>query len=67
MLVFAEGERILGLMRTIRHVVGRGCFRLLAIAAFGLGLAACSKCDVPTWRHDSPAAPQSCHDDSGVK
>jgi len=62
MVVFAEGERILGLMRTIKHTIGGRGFRLLAIAAFGLALAACSKCDVPGWRHDSPPAPQSCHD-----
>jgi hypothetical protein len=28
----------------------------------GLSLAACSKCDVPTWRSNSPTGPQSCHD-----
>jgi hypothetical protein len=64
MLVFAEGELILELMRTIRRAFGGRAFQLLAIAAFGLALAACSKCDVPTWRHDSPATPQSCHDGS---
>jgi hypothetical protein len=49
-------------MLTIRHALGGRSFQLLAVAAFALALAACSKCDVPTWRHDSPAAPQSCHD-----
>jgi hypothetical protein len=49
-------------MLTIKHALGGRSFQLLAIAAFALALAACSKCDVPTWRHDSPAAPQSCHD-----
>jgi hypothetical protein len=52
----------LALMRTIQRAAGARSFRLFAIAAFGLALAACSKCDVPNWRHDSPAAPQSCHD-----
>jgi hypothetical protein len=28
----------------------------------GLSLTACSKCDVPTWRPNSPTTPQSCHD-----
>jgi hypothetical protein len=50
-------------MRTIQRAAGARSFRLFAIAAFGLALAACSNCDVPTWqRHYSPAAPQSCHD-----
>jgi hypothetical protein len=35
---------------------------IVSSLALGLSLAACSKCDVPTWRHDSPTAPQSCHD-----
>jgi hypothetical protein len=39
-------------------------FRLLMVTALslalGFSLAACSKCDVPTWHRDS--APQSCHD-----
>jgi hypothetical protein len=49
-------------MRTIVQFAGDRTLRLLAVVAFGLALGACSKCDVPTWRHDSPAAPQSCHD-----
>jgi hypothetical protein len=52
----------LALMRTIQRAAGARSFRLFAVAAFGLALVACSKCDVPNWRHDSPAAPQSCHD-----
>jgi hypothetical protein len=35
---------------------------IVSSLALGLSLAACSKCDVPTWRHDSPTAPQSCHE-----
>ncbi|MBV1700069.1 MAG: hypothetical protein KGQ47_17175 [Hyphomicrobiales bacterium] len=42
--------------------------RLVAVAALGLSLAACSKCDVPDfWHHDTPATPQSCHDGPAVK
>ena len=43
--------------------------RLLAVAALGLLLGACSKCDVPDfWHHDTPtAAPQSCHDGPAVQ
>jgi hypothetical protein len=42
--------------------------RLLAAflaAGIGLALAACSKCDVPTWRHNP--APGACHDSGAVK
>jgi len=49
-------------MRTIAHVAGDRMLRLVVVVAFGLALGACSKCDVPIWRHDSTAAPQSCHD-----
>jgi hypothetical protein len=35
---------------------------IVSSLALGLSLAACSKCDVPTWHRDSPTAPQSCHD-----
>jgi hypothetical protein len=62
MRVCRQGDRILGLIRTIAHIAGDRTLRFLAVVAFGLALGACSKCDVPTWRHDSPAAPQSCHD-----
>jgi hypothetical protein len=57
-----KGDQVLELMRTIVQLAGDRTLRLLAVVAFGLALGACSKCDVPTWRHDSPAAPQSCHD-----
>jgi hypothetical protein len=49
-------------MTTTARTAGRRGLRLLAIAAFGLALAACSKCDMPTWHQDSAPAPQSCHD-----
>jgi hypothetical protein len=62
MRVCRQGDRILGLIRTIAHIADDRTLRFLAVVAFGLALGACSKCDVPTWRHDSPAAPQSCHD-----
>jgi hypothetical protein len=38
------------------------CLPIVASILLGLSLAACSKCDVPIWHRDSPAAPQSCHD-----
>jgi hypothetical protein len=41
--------------------------RLLVVVGFALTLAACDKCFMPTWRHDTPAAPQSCHDDTPVQ
>ena len=37
-------------------------FAVIASLLVGLSLTACSKCDVPTWHHDSPVAPQSCRD-----
>jgi hypothetical protein len=40
--------------------------RLCVVVGLGVTLAACDKCIVPTWRHDTPA-PQSCHDDAPVK
>jgi hypothetical protein len=51
-----------GLMRTITDLAGARSSRLLVVVVFGLALGACSKCDMPTWHHDPPAAPQSCHD-----
>jgi hypothetical protein len=62
MRMFGEGERILAFMRIMARTAGRPSLRLFAVAAFGLALAACSKCDMPTWHHDSAPAPQSCHD-----
>jgi hypothetical protein len=35
---------------------------IVSSLALGLSLAACSKCDIPTWRHDSADGTQSCHD-----
>jgi len=40
---------------------------LLAIAALGLALGGCSKCDIPTWGSPSPLPPQSCHDGPDTK
>jgi hypothetical protein len=47
--------------------VAEWTLRLAVVIALAQALAACSKCDMPTWRHDTPAAPQSCHDDAAVK
>jgi hypothetical protein len=47
--------------RRVRLLV-RPFLAIVSSLALGLTLAACSKCDVPTWRHDTPTAPQSCHE-----
>jgi hypothetical protein len=47
--------------RRVRLLV-RPFLAIVSSLALGLSLAACSKCDVPTWHRDSPTAPQSCHD-----
>jgi hypothetical protein len=51
----------------IADIPGKHRWRLLAVAVSALALGACSKCDMPTWHRDTPGAPQSCHDDAGVK
>jgi hypothetical protein len=43
---------------------GVRALRLFAILGFALTLAACDKCSMPVWRHDTATAPQSCHDDA---
>jgi hypothetical protein len=48
----------------IARLAGQRTLRLFVIAGFALTLAACDKCSMPVWRHDTPAAPQSCHDDA---
>jgi hypothetical protein len=48
-------------MSNAARIAADRLLRLLMLVGFGLALAACSKCDMPTWRHDT--APQSCHDD----
>jgi len=50
----------------IARVACNRILRLLLVVGFGLTLAACDKCIMPTWRHDAPA-PQSCHDDPPVQ
>jgi len=52
------------LVPNITRVAGQRTLRLFVIAGFALTLAACDKCSMPVWRHDTPAAPQSCHDDA---
>jgi hypothetical protein len=49
-------------MRAIGQNAADRCSRLVMAAILGLTLGACSKCDVPFWRHDAPAVPASCHD-----
>jgi hypothetical protein len=48
----------------ITRIGGQRALRLLIVAGFALTLAACDKCIMPVWRHDTQAAPQSCHDDA---
>jgi hypothetical protein len=48
-------------------VTGRQASRLVIAGCVAVALAGCSKCDIPTWHRDAAPAPQSCHDDSGVK
>jgi hypothetical protein len=60
-----------GLMRELaRGAAGRGG-RLIVVAAvattMAMALGACSKCDMPVWRHDTLPNPQSCHDDTSAK
>jgi hypothetical protein len=54
-------------MRNIGRMMAEYALRLLAAGGLALTLVACSKCDVPNWNRDSAPAPQSCHDDAGVK
>jgi len=57
-------RRALRLTPDIARGAGDRTLRLFVVAGFALTLAACDKCSVPVWRHDTPAAPQSCHDDA---
>jgi hypothetical protein len=61
---WGERRRVAGSARNIARLVGERALRLFVIAGFALSLAACDKCSMPVWRHDTPAAPQSCHDDT---
>ncbi|MGA2891449.1 MAG: hypothetical protein ABSE22_01185 [Xanthobacteraceae bacterium] len=43
--------------------LGDRLVRLLAVAALGLALGGCTKCDVWNWvPNQPPQAPHSCHD-----
>jgi hypothetical protein len=65
-MALREREWALGLMRTIARGAADRRGRLFVIAALAttlaMALGACSKCDVPTWRHETLPNPQSCHD-----
>jgi hypothetical protein len=39
--------------------------RFAILIAFAAALAACTKCDVPTW--NGGRTPSSCHDDAALK
>jgi hypothetical protein len=54
-------------MRVIAYKAGDRGWRLLVVVILGLALGACSKCDVPFWRHNAPPAPGSCHDGPEVR
>jgi hypothetical protein len=54
----------LGLVPNLARAAGGRALRLFVLAGFALTLAACDKCSMPVWRHDTAAAPQSCHDDA---
>jgi hypothetical protein len=62
-----EQDLVKGHMRKIGQIAGEQVLRLMVVGSVALALAACSKCDVPIWHRDSAPAPQSCHDDTGVK
>jgi hypothetical protein len=54
----------------MRKIVTRRSLRLLQlgfVVAATLALAACDKCAMPVWRHDTPGAPQSCQDEAPPK
>ena len=59
-----ERQQIVWPIRHAARVVSERALRLFIIVGFALSLAACDKCSMPVWRHDTAAAPQSCHDDT---
>ena len=61
---WGERRRIAWPVPNVARITAQHTLRLFVVAAFALTLAACDKCSVPVWRHDTPAAPQSCHDDA---
>lgn len=56
-------QRVVWLTPNLARIVRDRTLRLFVIAGFALSLAACDKCSMPVWRHDTAATPQSCHDD----
>ncbi len=58
-------------MLKIARFAGDCLVRLCLLAGLGLALAACSKCDVPTWPPTWPpkfgGPPSSCHDEAPVR
>jgi len=54
-------------MRKIATWRGMRLPQLGFVLGTALALAACDKCSMPVWRHDTPAAPQSCQDEAPPK
>jgi hypothetical protein len=57
-------RRTVVVVPNLSRTVSSRALRLFVVAGFALTLAGCDKCNMPVWRHDTPAAPQSCHDDA---
>jgi hypothetical protein len=60
---WAKWPRVAWLTPDVARIFSERMLRLFVVAVFALALAGCDKCSMPVWRHDTPAAPQSCHDD----
>jgi len=60
MPVGRQGDRGVGSVR-----VAAWSLRFAILIAFAAALAACTKCDVPTW--NGGRTPSSCHDDAALK
>ena len=54
-------------MHKLRQIAREHASRLVIAGCLVLALGGCSKCDIPNWHRDAAPAPQSCHDDAGVK
>jgi hypothetical protein len=65
---WGKRDRTEGIMPTIARIAGDRLLRLFVVAGFGLALAGCDKCIMPTWQPNRAAGPPtSCHDDAPLK